>query len=107
MMLKLIISLALLGLSAFFNIRLYIDYQNSANMLKKCEEKYNKMLSTTYDKAEQLERARTEALVQLHRADTYMLAPPAIQGDDCGSARIRIDNWIKERHVERQAVDSN
>ena len=107
-MLKLIISLALLGLSAFFNIRLYIDYQNSANLLKKCEDKYNKMLSTTYERAEQLERARTEALVQLHRADYQLLTAPAIQGDDCGSARIRIDNFIKERKSdEKNAMDGN
>ena len=101
-MLKLIISLALLGLSAFFNIKLYLDYQESVSLLKKCEDKYSRMLTSTYEKAEQLERARTEALVQLHRADAYLLAPPAIEGDDCGSARIRIDNWLNERKSDEQ-----
>ena len=96
-MIKLLISIGLLVISAFFNIRLYLDYQNSASLLKKCEEKYNKMLSASYRKSEQLEKAHQEALVQLHRADYALLSPPAIEGDDCGSARIRIDNWIKEK----------
>ena len=106
-MLKLILSLALLALSAFFNIKLYLDYQNTVSMLRKCEDKYNKMLSVTYNKAEQVEKARVDALIELHRADYQLLTPPAIEGNDCGSARLRIDNWIKDRNEQRQAVDGN
>lgn len=102
-MLKLLISIGLLVLSAFFNIKLYIEYQNSVSLLKKCEDKYNKMLSSNYEKSEQLERAKTEALIQLHRADYQLLTAPAIEGDDCGSARIRIDNFINERKADEKA----
>lgn len=100
-MIKLIISLALLVISAFFNIRLYIDYKQSADLLRKCEDKYQKMLTSTYKDAEKLERAKTEALVQLHRADYQLLTPPAVEGDDCGSARIRIDNWLEEKNEKK------
>ena len=108
-MLKLIISLALLALSAFFNIKLYLEYQETVSLLRKCEDKYNRMLTSTYEKAEQLEKAKTDAMIQLHRADTYLLAPPAVEGDDCGSARIRIDNWLNERKADGQpkAVDGS
>lgn len=101
-MIKLIISLALLVISAFFNIRLYIDYKQSAELLRKCDDKYQKMLTSTYKDAEKLERAKTEALVQLHRADYQLLTPPAVEGDDCGSARIRIDNWLEERDKDKK-----
>ena len=97
-MIKLLISLGLLVISAFFNIRLYIDYKQSADLLRKCEDKYQKMLTSTYKDAEKLERAKTEALVQLHRADYQLLTPPAVEGDDCGSARIRIDKWLEEKN---------
>ena len=101
-MIKLLISLALLVISAFFNIRLYIDYKQSAELLRKCEDKYQKMLTATYKDAEKLEQARTEALMQLHRADYQLLTKPAIEGDDCGSARIRIDNWLEDKKNEKK-----
>ena len=105
-MVKLLISLALLVISAFFNIRLYIEYKQSAELLRKCEDKYQKMLSSTYKNAEKVEQARVKALIQLHRADHQLLTEPAIEGDDCGSARIRIDKWVKERNEQRQNLDN-
>ncbi len=100
-MIKLLISLALLAISAFFNIRLYIDYKQSADLLRKCEDKYQKMLTATYKEAEKLEQAKADALIQLHRADYQLLTKPAIEGDDCGSARIRIDNWLEEKNDKK------
>ena len=99
-MIKLLISIALLVISAFFNIKLYIDYSNSASLLRKCEDKYQRMLTSTYNRNEQLEKAREQALIQLHRADYQLLTAPAIEGDDCGSARVRIDNWLKENKAD-------
>lgn len=101
-MLKLLISIGLLVVSALFNIRLYIDYKQSADLLKKCEDKYQKMLTATYKDAEKLEQARVDALKQLHRADYQLLTGPAIEGDDCGSAKVRIDNWLNERKNEKK-----
>ena len=31
------------------------------------------------------------------RADEVLAAPPAVPGDDCASARVRVGQWLKER----------
>lgn len=31
------------------------------------------------------------------RADAVLSAPPAVPGDDCASARVRVGQWLKER----------
>lgn len=31
------------------------------------------------------------------KADAILSAPPAVPGDDCASARVRVDQWIKGR----------
>lgn len=100
-MIKLLISIALLVVSAFFNIKLYIDYQQSADLLKKCEKKYNEMLASNYENAEKIEQAKADALIQLHRADYQLLTAPAIEGDDCGSAKVRMNNWLEEREKDK------
>lgn len=42
-------------------------------------------------------QARKAAAGRNARADAILSAPPAVPGDDCASARVRVDQWIKGR----------
>lgn len=44
-------------------------------------------------------RAAAQQRAQQHqrKADAILAAPPAVPGDDCASARVRVDLWLKER----------
>ena len=42
-------------------------------------------------------RAREAAADHARRADEVLAAPPAVLGDDCASARVRIGRWLKGR----------
>lgn len=42
-------------------------------------------------------QARKAAASRAKRADAILAAPPAVPGDDCASARVRVDQWIKGR----------
>lgn len=100
MTLKILASLLLLVVSVLFNVKLFVEYRESVSLLDRCEKKYEAMLKTKYRGAETVEKARVAALVAEHRADYQLITPPAIAGDDCGSARIRIDKWLEERKKE-------
>lgn len=41
--------------------------------------------------------ARLAAAKHEGRAQQILSTPPAVPGDDCASARVRIDDWIKGR----------
>lgn len=51
--------------------------------------------ATTAKKAQ--DTARTVALAHNKFAAKLLSTPPAIPGDDCGSARVRVDSWLNER----------
>ena len=102
MIAKLVIPLVLLVVSALLNIKLFVEYKESASLLSKCEKKYEAMLQSKYNGSAKTEKARVEALIQEHRADYQLVTPAAIAGDDCGSARIRIDNWLDERKKAKE-----
>lgn len=42
-------------------------------------------------------QARKAAAGRNARADAILSAPPAVPGDDCASARVRVDQWVKGR----------
>ncbi len=42
-------------------------------------------------------QARKASATRAKRADAILAAPPAVPGDDCASARVRVDNWLKNR----------
>ncbi len=42
-------------------------------------------------------QARKAAAGRNARADAILSAPPAVPGDDCKSARMRVDGWLKGR----------
>lgn len=46
-------------------------------------------------------RAAAQQRAQQHqrKADAILAAPPAVPGDDCASARVRVDQWLKGRAV--------
>ncbi|MBX3603173.1 MAG: hypothetical protein KF863_21340 [Rubrivivax sp.] len=41
--------------------------------------------------------AAAAARRRLQLADDILAAPPAVPGDDCASARVRVDRWLSER----------
>ncbi|MDP9902601.1 hypothetical protein [Variovorax ginsengisoli] len=41
--------------------------------------------------------ARRAAKAKGDRANLILTTPPALRGDDCGSARVRIDDWLSGR----------
>ena len=41
--------------------------------------------------------ARTAAIAREQMAQTILSTPAAIAGNDCGSARVRVDRWLAER----------
>lgn len=43
--------------------------------------------------------ARAAARRLQQRADAVLAAPPAVPGDDCASARVRVDAWLRERQA--------
>lgn len=42
-------------------------------------------------------QARKAAAGRNARADAILSAPPAVPGDDCASALVRVDQWLKGR----------
>lgn len=42
-------------------------------------------------------QARKAAAGRNARADAILSAPPAVPGNDCASARVRVDQWLKGR----------
>ena len=42
-------------------------------------------------------QAAQAAAEHARRADAVLAAPPAVPGDDCASARVRVGQWLKER----------
>jgi len=42
-------------------------------------------------------QARKAAAGRNARADKILSAPPAVPGDDCASAQVRVDRWLKGR----------
>lgn len=44
-------------------------------------------------------RAAAQQRAKQHQreADAILVAPPAVPGDDCASARVRVDQWLKGR----------
>ena len=47
-------------------------------------------------------QARKAAAGRNARADAILSAPPAVPGDDCASARVRVDQWITQRKKANQ-----
>lgn len=42
-------------------------------------------------------QAAQAAAEHARRADAVLSAPPAVPGDDCASARVRVGDWLKGR----------
>lgn len=43
------------------------------------------------------QQAAQAAAEHARRADAVLSAPPAVPGDDCASARVRVGDWLKGR----------
>ena len=63
----------------------------------------NGLLGWAYlgQRAIEAQAARAEAAAQARthhqKADAILATPPAVPGNDCRSAQLRVDNWLKGR----------
>ncbi|AVO49960.1 hypothetical protein C6568_12395 [Melaminivora suipulveris] len=69
-----------------------------------CSDAVDDLRTLADHRAEEASAARAAAQqrAQTHnrRADAILAAPLAVPGDDCASARVRVDQWIKGRTAQ-------
>ena len=68
---------------------------------KACGDETERLHRLAEQRTREAQAARQKAAqaAALHgkRADAILAAPPAVPGDDCASARARVDNWLQGR----------
>lgn len=66
-----------------------------------CSEGVARLQALAESRAKEAAAARRQAAQaaadHARRADEVLAAPPAVPGDDCASARVRIGRWLKGR----------
>lgn len=105
----------LLGLSALANIGLTMAYlkardgktqavadRDSARAAASaCSDATEALRELADKRGDEARRAQAAARLAASRRETraqqILSTPAAVPGDDCGSARVRIDHWIKGR----------
>lgn len=68
---------------------------------QECSEATDALRKLADERAREADKARAQARKAAAgrnaRADAILSAPPAVPGDDCASARVRVDQWLKGR----------
>ena len=68
---------------------------------QECSEATDALKKLADQRAREADKARSQARKAAAgrnaRADAILSAPPAVPGDDCASARVRVDQWLKGR----------
>lgn len=68
---------------------------------QECSEATDALRKLADQRAKEADAARAQArkasASRAKRADAILAAPPAVPGDDCTSARVRVDQWLKGR----------
>ena len=68
-----------------------------------CSDAVDDLRSLADQRAKEADAARAQARKAAAgrnaRADAILSAPPAVPGDDCASARVRVDQWLKGREA--------
>lgn len=66
-----------------------------------CSDAVDDLRALADQRAKEADAARAQASKAAAgrnaRADAILSAPPAVPGDDCASARVRVDQWLKGR----------
>lgn len=66
-----------------------------------CSDATDDLRTLADERAREADKARAQARKAAAgrnaRADAILSSPPAVPGDDCASARVRVDQWIKGR----------
>ena len=66
-----------------------------------CSDATDDLRTLADQRAIEAQAARAEAAAQARthqqKADAILATPPAVPGDDCKSAQMRVDNWLKGR----------
>lgn len=66
-----------------------------------CSDGVQRLQALAESRAKEAAAARRQAAQtaadHARRADEVLAAPPAVPGDDCASARVRIGRWLKGR----------
>lgn len=68
---------------------------------QECSEATDALKKLADERAKEADAARAQArkasATRAKRADAILAAPPAVPGNDCASAQVRIERWLKER----------
>lgn len=68
---------------------------------QECSEATDALRKLADERAKEADAARAQArkasATRAKRADAILATPPAVPGDDCASARVRVDQWVKGR----------
>lgn len=66
-----------------------------------CSDGVQRLQALAESRAREAAAARRQAAQaaadHARRADEVLAAPPAVPGDDCASAKARVQNWLKAR----------
>ena len=66
-----------------------------------CSDAVDDLRDLADRRAIEAQAARAEAAAQARthhqKADAILVTPPAVPGNDCRSAQLRVDNWLKGR----------
>ena len=66
-----------------------------------CSDAVDDLRTLADQRASEAKAARAEAAAKAkshnQKADTILATPPAVPGDDCRSAQLRIGDWLKGR----------
>lgn len=66
-----------------------------------CSDAVDDLRTLADQRASEAKAARAEAAAKAkshnQKADTILTTPPAVPGDDCRSAQLRIGDWLKGR----------
>lgn len=66
-----------------------------------CSDGVQRLQALAESRAKEAVAARKQAAQaaadHARRADEVLAAPPAVPGDDCASARVRIGRWLRQR----------
>lgn len=74
------------------------DARSAASMCSDAVEDLRALADKRAADAKPVQAAAQQAAGQRQAAAQQILStPPAVHGDDCGSARVRIDDWLRSR----------
>lgn len=78
-----------------------VERDHALQSAQACSDGVARLQALAESRAKEAVAARQQAAQaaadHARRADEVLAAPPAVPGDDCASARVRIGRWLKGR----------